>query len=177
MKAFFAGFIMVFIFCVYTAKAQSAVDNQIHYISDTTVNFDGLVKKFKGRLIYVDMWATWCRPCRQELKQAKDVANFQRFAVKNNIVTLYICLDRDGSYWKSFINRNDLFGYHILVNHRFYDDLHTKFAVSQLRQGKIKKSLYIPRHLIIDRNGLVADSSAGGQGSAAVYSELTKLLK
>jgi thiol-disulfide isomerase/thioredoxin len=177
MKVFLTVFFVASgLFASYT-NAQSDQSSQIHYITDATVDFDGLIKKFKGRVIYVDMWATWCRPCRQELKQAKDVATFQRFAVKNNIVTLYICLDRDGAIWKSFINRNDLFGYHVLVNRHLYDDLHIKFAVLQSRQGKMKKGLYIPRHLIIDKNGFVADSSAGAQGSAAVYSELTKMLK
>lgn len=162
---------------VSCTNAQSDYSNQIHYITDTTGDFDGLIKKFKGRVIYVDMWATWCRPCRQELKQAKDIANFQRFAVKDNIVILYICLDGDGRNWKTFINRNDLFGYHVLVNRRLDDDLHTKFAISELRRGKIKKGFYIPRHLIIDKKGFIADSLADRQGSASVYSELTKLVK
>jgi thiol-disulfide isomerase/thioredoxin len=177
MKVFLTVlFVASGLFVSYT-NAQSDHSNQIHYITDATVDFDGLIKKFKGKVIYVDMWATWCRPCRQELKQTKDIANFQRFAVKNDIVILYICLDRDGNNWKSFISRNDLFGYHVLVNRRLDDDLHTKFAVFQLRRGKIKKGFYIPRHLIIDRNGFVADSSVSGQGSSAVYSELAKLLR
>lgn len=177
MKAFLTEFLLIFSLFGYPAKAQSVADSQIHYVSDSAFDFDGLIKKFKGRVIYVDMWATWCRPCRQELKQAKDIASFQRFAEKNNIVTLYICFDEDGRNWKSFINRNDLFGYHVLVNRHLYDDLHIKFAVLQLRKGKIKKGFYIPRHLIIDKKGFIADSLADGQGSASVYSELAKLVK
>jgi thiol-disulfide isomerase/thioredoxin len=177
MKVFLAVLFVASVLFVSCTSPQSDHSSQIHFIADTTADFDGLIKKFKGRVIYVDMWATWCRPCRQELKQTKDIAMFQRFAEKDNIVILYICFDVDGRNWKTFINRNDLVGYHVLVNHHLYDDLHIKFAVLQSRQFKMKKGLYIPRHLIIDKNGFVADSSAGAQGSATVYSALTKMLK
>ncbi|WP_262886859.1 hypothetical protein [Mucilaginibacter humi] len=40
----------------------------------------------------------------------------------------------------------------------------------------MKRSFYMPRHIIIDKNGAVADSSAAEQGNAKVYATLKKLL-
>ncbi len=168
----------VFVACVLItshANAQSKESN-IHYLTDTAVDFNGLISKFKGKVIYVDIWATWCSPCRHELQVRKDIEDFRDFASKNDIVILYICCDKDGKGWKPFITANKLAGYHILVNTHLDKDFHTTFSTVQKRNGVMKRSFYIPRHIIIDENGMVADSSVDSQGSASVYARLKKLL-
>jgi thiol-disulfide isomerase/thioredoxin len=152
------------------------VTSGIHYLTDTAANFDGLVHQFKNKIVYVDMWATWCHPCRQELQQTKNVKAFEKFAAENDIVILYICCDNDGGKWKSFISANKLNGYHILINKHIEQDFHTTYGEWQKRKGGMKKSLYLPRHLIIDSNGAVTDSSAKHQGSPLVYAKLKRML-
>ncbi|MEN0056889.1 MAG: TlpA disulfide reductase family protein [Mucilaginibacter sp.] len=161
------------------ALAQNHCPNLsgIHYLTDTAANFDQLVHQFKNKIVYVDMWATWCHPCRQELQKTKNVKAFEKFATENNIVILYICCDDDDKKWKSFISANKLNGYHILINKHMEQDFHTTYGEWQNRKGSIKKSLYLPRHLIIDKNRSVADSSAREQGNPLVYAKLKKLLK
>ena len=156
------------------AKAQTSVIKGINYLNDTTLDFNRLVNQFKGKVIYVDIWATWCSLCIQELRLKNDIVNFQKFAVKNNVVILYICCD--GKFWKQFISANRLLGYHILENRLIKEDLHTTFSSVQTRNGKFKQSFYLPRHLIIDQNGAVVDSTAQPQGSAIVYSKIGSLL-
>lgn len=156
------------------ATAQVATSN-IHYIADTTVNFNGLISKFKNKIIYVDAWATWCAPCRQELQRKKDVRAFAKFAAKNDIVILYICCDKDGSKWKQYIKANNLTGYHFLENNAVHTDFHTTLSQVQMRSKSLKRSFYMPRHIIIDKNGAVADSSAAEQGNVKVYATLLKL--
>ncbi|WP_121809210.1 TlpA family protein disulfide reductase [Mucilaginibacter kameinonensis] len=158
------------------AKSQTNNNSKIIYINDTTLNFNKLINKFSGKIIYVDIWASWCGPCKQELRMAKDIKGFRQFAAKNNIVILYICMDDNNKLWKNFISFNKLEGYHILKNPQIYKDFHTTFSSVQMRQGKLKRSFYIPRHMIIDKNGIVADSTATYQGSTKVYSKLTEML-
>jgi thiol-disulfide isomerase/thioredoxin len=157
-------------------KAQSASKDNIHYLTDTNTNFDGLISQFKGKVIYIDMWATWCSPCRHELQSKKDIKGFEAFALKNNIVVLYICCDKNGDKWKQFVTANKLAGYHTLINNSINEDFHTTFSMVQNRRGKLKRSFYLPRHLIIDKKGMVVDSIADRQGSAAVYAQLNKML-
>jgi hypothetical protein len=150
---------------ILPVRAQTSKESSIHYLTDTTVDFNGLISKFKGKVIYVDIWATW-----------RDVKAFSDFASKNDVVILYICCDKDGKSWKGFINKNQLAGYHILVNSHMEKDFHTTLSQVQMRNGAMKRSLYLPRHIIIDRNGVIADSSADRQGSASVYARLNKML-
>jgi hypothetical protein len=102
--------------------------------------------------------------------------DFQNYASQNGIVLLYICCDANGKLWKQFISANQLAGYHILVNPLLNEDFHTTFSSVQNRNGKLKRSFYLPRHMIIDQTGTVADSTAGNQGNAGVYAKINKLL-
>ncbi len=167
--------LVAFVLIASRVSAQNK-HGDIHYLTDTTADFNGLISKFKGKIIYVDIWATWCSPCRHELQVRKDTKGFQDFASKNDIVILYICCDKDGSKWKPFVTANKLAGYHVLVNSHLDKDFHTTFSTVQNRKGIMKRSFYIPRHIVIDKNGMVADSSVDSQGSASVYAALKELL-
>lgn len=161
--------------CGSNASAQAKNDN-IHYITDTTLNFNQLVSRFKGKVIYVDIWASWCGPCKKELRNAKQLKDFQAYAKRNDIVILYICCDKTGDQWRSFISANHLSGYHILVNEHLNNDFHTTFSSVQKRRGVMKRSFYLPRHIIVDKMGAVADSAVSYQGDRSVYLQLEKLL-
>jgi thiol-disulfide isomerase/thioredoxin len=158
------------------AKAQSWPTSKIIYLNDTSVNFNGLINQFKGKIIYVDIWASWCAPCRKELEMKKYINEFRDYAQKNHIIILYICCDKQGNIWKQFVNANKLVGYHMLVNKYIDQDFHTIFSTVQKRQGVIKRSFYIPRNMIIDQNGAVVDSSADRQGSPSLYPKISRIL-
>jgi thiol-disulfide isomerase/thioredoxin len=164
---------------VLSVNAQTTAKSNIHYINDTTLNFSRLINQFKNKIIYVDVWAPWCTPCRQELQDKKAMQRFAAYAAKNDIVILYIAGDKDRSKWMSYIINNNLVGYHFLMNKAVYVDFHTTYAEVQKRGrgGVLKRSLYLPRHLIIGKNGIVADSLADRQGSPKVYAVLNKLLQ
>jgi thiol-disulfide isomerase/thioredoxin len=152
----FLKVVLFTLFCfIHPAHAQTTESSNIHYITDTTANVDSLISRFKNKVIYVDIWATWCHPCRAELMKKKDIQKFADFAAQNDIVILYICCDRDGNSWKSFISENKLVGYHILVNPYINKDLHATFATVQNRNGVMKRSFYIPRHIIVNQQGMV----------------------
>lgn len=162
---------------VSVLRAQTIKANDIHFLTDTTSNFDTLVSKFKGNIVYVDMWATWCHPCKEELMKVKDVKAFGDFAAKNNFIILYLCCNKDNKNWRWFINANKLAGYHILVNEKLIKDLRARFSYALTGKVRLKKGFYIPRHMIIDDKGAIVDSMADRQGSASVYARLNGMLK
>ena len=154
----------------------NAQKSKIRYLTDTITSFDQLISKFKNKIVYIDYWATWCSPCRQELRDVKAIKKFEDFAVKNDIVILYVCVDDGGRKWKSFINENHVNGYHLLTNLKLDTDTKSKFSFYENRRGKLKKGFYIPRHLIIDQKGIVADSMAVDRRNPKLYAELQNLI-
>ncbi|MFD2147909.1 TlpA family protein disulfide reductase [Mucilaginibacter antarcticus] len=152
MRLTFKSALLLSVLCLLllqSIQAQQKVavaGDGIHYITDTLCNFGGLVDKFKGKTIFLNIWATWCHPCRVDLQSAAKMRAFEKFAASNEIVLLYLCADKDGKIWKSFINANKLAGYHILMNDKVNKDMHTTYAQKQYR-GKdriLKMSFYLP---------------------------------
>jgi thiol-disulfide isomerase/thioredoxin len=107
---------------------------------------------FKGRVVLVDVWATWCPPCRKSLPEVAELqkAGGDRYAV------LPISVDRGG--WgdvKPFLAQNPQLGLAAFVP----DGGKALDAFGQI-QG-------IPTTLIIDRQGkLVQRWSGYGEGRA-----------
>ena len=42
-------------------------------IQGNIINFQQLLKKHKGKVIYIDFWASWCVPCRKEMEPAERI--------------------------------------------------------------------------------------------------------
>ncbi|HET6557536.1 MAG TPA: TlpA disulfide reductase family protein [Prolixibacteraceae bacterium] len=49
--------------------------------------FDAIMEKYKGKVVYVDFWATWCGPCRSGIEQIKPL---KEEMAKENVVFVYI---------------------------------------------------------------------------------------
>ena len=66
-----------------------------------------LIEPYQGKIIYVDIWGTWCTPCRENLKESWKVKE----ALKDyDIVYLYLANRSSDEAWKSVINEYDLTG-------------------------------------------------------------------
>lgn len=59
------------------------------------------LSKFKGKYVVIDLWATWCGPCRQTSPVFEYQAN--RYKYYNDIVFLSASVDEDKSKWKLHI--------------------------------------------------------------------------
>lgn len=129
----------------------------------TTVNsLDELIKKFPGKKLYFDVWATWCGPCRQEFAH-KD--NLYKLLKEQDITVVYISIDRDekDADWKKMINYYGLDGMHIRTNKSLTTDLHNLFDD--------KGSIAIPWYILVGKDGKIVKKHA------APPSDIDKLKK
>lgn len=62
---------------------------------------------FRGKYVYIDIWATWCQPCRRELPYLKALE--QKFEGKE-IVFLGLSVDSDRAKWEAKVRSGELSG-------------------------------------------------------------------
>ena len=152
--------IIIAIFIMSVANSQTKTNTQqteqpiLH--TDSINTLEEAIKPFHGKKIYIDIWATWCKPCLMEFahyKALKEILN------ENDIQQLYISLDNDNKTWIDFINQNqyNLTGTHIRANNGLIgSDLLKLFFTNS--EGEIELS--IPRYILIDEKGNIMDKHA-----------------
>lgn len=132
---------------------ESTVNKKVKLVENykNIDTFDELIKTLQGKKVFVDIWGTWCGPCKREFQQ-KD--KYSELLKSKNITTLYICEGRNSKekVWKEMINYYDLEGLHLLANGKLIADIIDKFG----NNG----SFAYPRYLLVDEKGNVVNSQA-----------------
>lgn len=84
---------------------------------------------FKGKTVFVDMWGTWCGPCREEIDQKSEM--LRNYFKGKDVVFLYISnrdIDR-AEEWKKLIAYYNMEGTHILANMNLTKDIMAQLKV------------------------------------------------
>ncbi len=116
--------------------------------------------QFKGKVVVVDFWATWCPPCREEIPGFVDL--HRRYA-DQGLVIVGISLDRTGpSAVKAFVEK---FGmkYPVVIG-----DARTVEAFGGVEA--------IPTTFVIDRTGKIVGKHVGFADREAFEKEIKRLL-
>ena len=101
---------------------------------------------FKGKVVWINFFATWCGPCRQELPHLqKDV--YDKYKNNENFVLLIFGREHDWATVNKFKTEQK-------YTMPFYPDIERKIFSLYAKQN-------IPRNFIIDKEGKVAVSSTG----------------
>ena len=115
---------------------------------------------YKGRVVVLDFWATWCEGCKVEIPWYME---FQTKYKESGLAVVGVSMDEDG--WKSvrpFLAERKI-NYAVVVGNEALAKL---FGVDAL-----------PVTLLIDRNGKIADVRVGMVEKNAFESEIQVLLK
>ena len=116
---------------------------------------------YKGRVVLLDFWATWCEGCKEEIPWFTE---FQDKYNKTGLTVVGASLDDDG--WKSVMPylREDKINYRIVLG-----------TFESAKQFGVDKGM--PVALLIDRDGKLADLHTGMVDKAAFEREIQELLK
>lgn len=137
---------LVLCFCFLAAMGQNSeplkagmqtVDFSYRDVDGNTVN----LKDLRGKYVYIDVWATWCMPCRGELPDLKEL---KKKMEKKNICFVCISCDKDVEKWKQMVKDDGLTG--IQVN--------TGGDQTFMKAYGIRA---IPRFILIDPEGKIVN--------------------
>ena len=70
-------------------------------LTDAEGNQCQLLDVVKGKFAYIDVWATWCGPCKREIPHFAELA--KRYADKEDVVFISISVDEYVEAWKRMI--------------------------------------------------------------------------
>ena len=119
----------------------------------------------KGKVVYIDFWASWCFPCRKEMPHAKEL--WKQFENKD-IVFVYLSVDKTKEEWAGAAATEGL-------NSRVHN-----YVVLNAEQSAFLKSIDfgpIPRYLLYDRDGKLVHKNAPGPGSEQIKQGIEAYLK
>ena len=162
--------------CMNLFAQKGANPDQVIVIDDyeNIKSFDKLINRFKGKVVLLDLWGTWCGPCRREF-QFKD--GLKTYIKDKDIVLVYVNIDRPNGVkkWKKMIKDANLTGYHLFGNPDLVADLRARFYKRINPDGR--KVMGLPTYVIVDKNGKVVNKNAPRPSSGQrLYSMLHQLL-
>jgi thiol-disulfide isomerase/thioredoxin len=159
--------IVVFTICVGSSYGQEIkIINNYNNITSAPQLFAQL----KGKTIFLDLWAPWCEPCKEEFKYSDTL---YRELKKRHIAMLYVSLNFNvnAADWKADIKQYQLKGFHVMANKQLEDSL------TELIWGH-PGGFSIPRYLLIDPKGIVLLNDALSPDHAKqLYTQIDSTLR
>ncbi len=140
--------VVISLFILFLFSSATAGPGEIHEIigkeaPDFTLkdmaDADVTLASFKGKVIVVNFWATWCKPCKKEMPSLNELYNTYK---DKGVVVLGVSVDRSKKPILKFLNKTTV-DFPILLD----ADLTVK--------NELYKVFSLPTTFIIDRSGIL----------------------
>ncbi len=148
----------------FSVTVEVKDDLELLSSSGDTLMFRDLLKSLSGKVVYVDIWASWCEPCRREMPYSHELA--KNYSAED-VVFLYLALNDKKDKWEKAAEILGL------------DEIGKSFLVLNSKNNSWTKQMNIstiPRYMIYDRTGILVNSNAPRPSSAEIRDELDRLL-
>lgn len=111
----------------------------------------------KGKLVYIDIWATWCLPCIKEMPSLKKMEEHFR---GKDIQFISICKDDTEERWRKMVEDKKLGGIQLFAPNE---------EISFFKDYSVEG---IPRFILIDKNGKIIDGNAKRPSNPELQKEI-----
>ncbi|HEY3387921.1 MAG TPA: TlpA disulfide reductase family protein [Saprospiraceae bacterium] len=105
---------------------------------------------FRGKIVYLDIWATWCGPCVAEIPNMEKLIDLFE---GEDVVFLAVSVDDDQERWKKYIVDKKMQGMQLHSPGGFDSNISKQYAV-----------VGIPRYVLIDKEGIIIEGNADRPG-------------
>jgi thiol-disulfide isomerase/thioredoxin len=138
----------------YHQIIEKPFDETVHFVDgyENITTLEDAIRPFRGRKIYIDIWATWCKPCKREFAHQQAL---KKILDEQDIQSLYISIDENDrdQQWKEAIKFYGLSGAHIRASRPLFEELCERY-------NKKDKYVNIPWYILVDENGKILKKHA-----------------
>ena len=110
----------------------------LDYAYGVELSLAKILEKYKNKPVYIDLWASWCKPCRDDIANS---AAGKKLLYDNNIAYLYFSTDDDKAAWKKAAEKDQITEHQYLFN----NDRKREFNTFVELAG-------IPRYIFLDKD-------------------------
>lgn len=103
----------------------------------------------KGKVVFIDNWASWCGPCIVQRPEVLKLA--AKYRENPNIEFLMISVDSKKSDWTKFLDKEGMhagYGTDLLIEDGMRSDYGKKYNIK-----------FVPKYMLIDYNGKIVNSN------------------
>ncbi|RHW77215.1 TlpA disulfide reductase family protein [Colwellia sp. RSH04] len=115
-----------------------------HATDNTSLQYKNIIKQYKGNVIYLDFWASWCTPCRKSFPWMNKI---QKKYADKNFKVISINLDAEPNLAKQFLASTP-------ANFTILNDPNGKLAQELQLKG-------MPSSFIINAEGKIVSAHVG----------------
>ena len=128
---------------VANGMPSPAFENYKNHAGGTTSLDD-----FKGKHVYIDVWATWCAPCKKEIPFLKEIE--QKYHGKNiAFVSISVDQSKDFEKWEQMVRDMELGGVQLFADNSFKSQFIQDYGIKA-----------IPRFILLDPKGNIVSGNA-----------------
>lgn len=110
---------------------------------------------FKGKVVYIDFWASWCGPCKREIPYGEEL---KKYFTGKDVVFLNISIDEDEGKWREAVQRLQISGIHLLSNSNHHPEVLQSYQVAS-----------IPAYFLIGKDGKFLSAPAVRPSNQQIY--------
>ena len=157
-----------------TATSSTSENKAIQAFDFTAMDKDGKTVKlsdFKGKKVYINMWASWCGPCMREIPELEKT--YQKLKNNKDVVFLSMTSPNDSEFKNQspqdkgkdvILNKAKELG----VTYPILFDVNDRFIINYAIRS-------FPTHIFINSDGTIGNRIAGGVTEELLTKEIEKL--
>ena len=141
LTSFLTGFSQEVPKILKTKFSKEALAQKVTDVNGNTVTISKILKDHRGKILVIDLWASWCRDCLNAMPKAKELE-----ANNPKVDFVFLSLDRNFDAWKKGLEKHEMQN---KENYWFSEGWKNNF-------NNYIDLNWIPRYLVINQKGGIA---------------------